>query len=281
MKKRIIPAAIPRAFSAAVLACAMFGCSTAAQIKDAYPYLSEQRASYFSIRLPWFSSWYRLYSVLPGSTDSNCKHVARYHLDAANRSLIIRNCSKATEKEAVDFGRKLDMALDKIEQRFDHRIRITHASYTLVLPHQKYLERDTQVMRSDNLSFSIAVRDSSTQRAESEINAVRSTAHELYHMGMAATGLTGVGNEPAEEVRASLFASCVEMDVYGKLSADTLDTTMQTDPTPFKGQGSAFDSTTGNLDASRTLLGIAGSDLKISSPSEIGQFARLCNGLAP
>lgn len=281
MDKYIAPAVMSRIFLAIFLACLTTGCSTRNQIKAAYPYLSDERASYLAVRLPWLSSWYRLYSILPGANEANCKHIDKYELDLANRLFSVRNCSEATGDEVASFGSTLNRALDKIEERLDHGIRVTHASYTLVPPKQAHFERDTQIMHADNLAFNIAVRHDSTEPVDSEIHAVRSTAHELYHLALAAMGLTHGGREPAEEARASLFASCVELDVYGELSFEALDPSMQTDPAAFKGQYSAFNSTAGNLEASKLLRGIAGSDLQISSPSELKQFAELCNGLVP
>lgn len=281
MDKHISPAALSRIFLAIFLACLTTGCSTRNQIKAAYPYLSQEQASYLAIRLPWVSSWYRLYSILPGAKESNCKHVGRYRVHDVNRTFDVRDCSEAIGQEIANFRSHLNMALDSVEQRFGHEIRVTHASYTLVRPNQAHLERDTQIMHVDNLSLKIAVRHDSIKPVESEIHAVRSTAHELYHMGLAAMGLTHESRGPTEETRASLFASCVEMDVYGELSFETLDRSMQSDPTPFKGQDSAFDSTAGNLEASQLLREIAGSDLRISSPSELKQFAESCKGLVP
>jgi hypothetical protein len=247
-------------------------------IKQAVPYLSVQGASYVGERLLWAPRYYRLFSVLPGYKPARCRSKPSGDWQTGDRSLAVLDCTNATPDQIDRAGRTLDKALNSVEELLGQRIHVSEATYVLVRPEEGFLYRSSQILRRRKLEFRIAIRFDASDPHEYEIDAVRSTAHELYHMA----SLSGASRGPKieEEKAASIFETCVERKVFDAVRAAAFDEKLQ----PVVGIGHSLrsidQSVEGNRQATIALGRIAGPDLALSSDDEHAALDVLCKSLA-
>ena len=127
----------------------------------------------------------------------------------------------------------------------------------------------------------IAVRYERADSLTWEISAVRSTAHELYHLRNRALARPVAEDDHgrSEEMRASLFESCIEMQEFGTVSSGALDPRRQSDPGVVDSGTDVHSSMQGNLLATLELASLSGNDQRFSSQSEIRQLNSLCESI--
>lgn len=252
-------------------------------VKEAVPYLPKDSAVYFSFaaHFNWLPDWYRLYSVLEGVDSRDCDDSTQYMLPNNRRRFTMVNCSDASTEQVADFAQHLQQALDSVEHRFDDEIQVSTATFTLISKNGKYKSSDTQLLGRTHLRYEVAVRFDSQRPHTSQMDAVSSTGHELYHMAWAALS----SHDPAitldltEEARASIFSSCVEHDVFGTIREQAFDARVQFDPKRAVNHAVVYDSANGGVRATRMLRKIAGSDQTLSSSTELSQFEDLCRSM--
>lgn len=262
-----------------ILATGLAGC-TPGEIRNARPYLSIDHASYAGKWNLIFPRWYTLYSILPGSRKTRCQRLV--WLSSGRRKLKVANCSDANDQQIREFAGRIGRAFDGVEARYSHHIHVTNAVFYLVPPRSDYSMRSAQYLQPMGLEFKIAVRYSGSDPHASEVEAVRSTAHELYHMAeraLAPRHSAHMEGDIPEEAKAALFESCLEQDTFGSVHEDAFDPGKQTDPRYLGDFSGPSKSASGNLQAVNTLARITGEDHRLSSPSEEGQFYRLCSDL--
>lgn len=263
----------------AILAAGLGGC-TPREIRTARPYLSTEHASYAGKWNTLFPRWYTLYSILPGNSKPWCQRPVRF--SSGQRQLEIVNCSDADDHEIREFSDRIGRTFDGIEARFSHRVHVTNAVFYLVPPRSEYSMRSVQYLHPLDLEFKVAVRYSGSDSRAFGIEAVRSTAHEFYHMAeraLAPHHSVHAAGEIPEEAKAALFESCLEQDIFGSVHEDALDPEKQVDPGYLRGFSGPSMSASGNLQAVNILARITGEDHRLSSPSEDARFYRLCSSL--
>ncbi len=282
--KTHLTAALPRFFLILVPAAIFASGCMMSQIRQAAPHLDVESASYFafSTELDWLPNWHRLYSVLSGHEPAHCNEPNEYVLPNAERRVAIVNCSDATTQQVAGFAQHMQQTLDRVENRFGSRIHVSRASFALFPLGTSLWSSNSQFLRRSRMHFKIVARYNSGKSLDSEIVVVRSTAHELYHMAMIALPHPRHASQNQrlpEEVRASIFESCIEQDVYGTVRAETYDPGEQSDPDVVVEQRVLHESVAGNLRATQMLYEIAGNDQALSSPAELARFDRLCRSL--
>lgn len=250
------------------------------EIRNARPYLSIEHASYAGKWNTVFPRWYTLYSILPGNNETRCQRPIRF--SSGHRQLKVANCSNANDQQVREFSDRIERAFDRVEARYSRRVHVTHAVFYLVPPRSDYSMHSAQYLSPMDMKFEIAVRYSGGNPRASEIEAVRSTAHELYHMAeraLAPRHSVSAGGDIPEEAKAGLFESCLEQDTFGSVHEDAFDPGKQTDPRYLGDFAGPSKSASGNLQAVHVLAQITGEDHRLSSSSEEVQFYRLCSSL--
>jgi len=258
---------------------AVTGC-VPSQIRETLPVLSAREASYAGYWFHWLPRWHRLYSLLPGSIAVECAGTSFQSRSHSQRVLLVRNCGDADEKAMDRISVRLDDALDRIEASLGS-FRVRTASYMLVPPDRAMIHSRSQWLRPHSLVFDIAVRYQGADSLAWEISAVRSTAHELYHLRNRALARPVAEDDHgrSEEMRAALFESCIEMQVFGAVRSSALDPRRQSDPAVVDSGTDIHTSIQGNLLATRELASISGNDQRFSS-SEMIQLESLCESIS-
>lgn len=276
---KLAPRNLRGAFCLLTLVAAVAGC-VPSQIRETLPVLSTREASYAGYWLLWLPRWHRLYSLLPGSIPVKCDGTSFQSPSRGQRTLLVRNCGDADEGAMRAISARLDEALDKIEASLGF-IRVRRASYTLVPPDRAMIHSRSQWLRPRSLVFDIAVRYERADSLTWEISAVRSTAHELYHLRNRALARPVAEDDHgrSEEMRASLFESCIEMQEFGTVSSGALDPRRQSDPGVVDSGTDVHSSMQGNLLATLELASLSGNDQRFSSQSEIRQLDALCESI--
>ena len=177
---KLAPRTLRGALGLLAIVAGMAGC-VPSQIRETLPVLSTKEASYAGYWLLWLPRWHRLYSLLPGSIPMECDGTSFQSRSRDQRTLLVRNCSDADEEAMASISVRLDDALDRIQASLGS-IHVRTASYTLVLPDRAMIHSRAQWLRPRSLVFDIAVRYQRADPLVWEISAVRSTAHELYHL---------------------------------------------------------------------------------------------------
>lgn len=278
-ERKLAPRTLRGALSLLIMVTVVSGCIPS-QIRETLPVLSSREASYAGYWFHWLPRWHRLYSLLPGSIPVECDGRSSQSRSPSRRILLVRNCSDADERTMDRISVRLDDALDKIEASLGS-IRVRTASYTLVPPDRAMIHSRSQWLRPHSLVFDIAVRYQRANPLAWEISAVRSTAHELYHLRNRALArpLAEDSRGWSEEMRAALFESCIEMRVFGAVSSRALDPRRQSDPAVVDSDTDVYSSMQGNLLATRELVAISGNDQRLSSRQETRQLEALCESL--
>lgn len=273
------PRILRGAFCVSALAVAIAGC-VPSRVKEALPVLSTREASYAGYWYYWFPRWHRLYSLLPGSRPAQCDGAPTRTWTTAPRLLSIRNCTVAGDEGLARLAVRLGDALNRIEASLGS-MRVATASYTLVPPDRMLILSRSQWLRPRSLAFDIAIRFEKEEARASEVEAVRATAHELYHLWNRALGRAVAEDQSGrtEEMRAALFESCIEMDVFGAVGSRALDPLRQSEPGVVGPDTDLHSSMKGNLRATRELASIAGSDQRLS-PQEAGELDALCESIS-
>jgi hypothetical protein len=225
-----------------------------------------------------FPDWMSLYSVLPGNEAATCPTSESFRAVLVARTISVTDCSGATTSQRSEFAAIMARVLDATEQRLEPMLRVVHASYTLIPPGHAYVMRDTRRIRAARLRIDIAVRYHPQDMAWT-LSAARATAHESYHIAMVASDSeqTGSLNLP-EETRASLFAACVERDVFGRLESGILENRSEV-VSSSTALTIVRQSEAGKQMASEMLRVIVGSDGDISPGKEHTEFEELCSSL--
>lgn len=250
------------------------------QIRSTLPKLSTRDASYAAQSFPWAPRLYRLFSLLPGAGTISCREAVE-PLPSIRRSFHIIDCTPAGSNHLGRMATYLEQGLTFTEEALG--VRVSAAEFTLVPPGRKFVEDDWQWLREHSVSIRMAIRFEPDKAAKWEIAAVRNAAHELYHLGLRARGLSPAeGNQDrSEETMASLFENCAEMAVFGGIDSDSLDPLQQSDPEALRQDADALHSSLGALDAVRIIASIAGSDLRLTTPDEVRHLNVLCGELRP
>lgn len=110
--------------------------------------------------------------------------------------------------------------------------------------------------------FDIAVRYQREDPGTWEVAAVRSTAHERYHLRNRALRRPVAKDHRGrpEEMRAALFESCIEMQVFGSVNSHAMNPRQQSEPGVVDSDTDLYASMQGNLLATWELASIAGVD---------------------
>lgn len=177
-------------------------------------------------------------------------------------------------------ARRVNEALEQSEARLGG-IHVSHAAFSLVPENRYLLLRSAQWLQPMDLSFDIAIRYREPVTPDIEIAAVRSTAHEVYHLRQRALLRPPRPDvyERTEEMRASLFETCIELAVFGAVQDRAADPLRQSDPLVAQDGSDLRASLQGNIDATGVLASIAGGDKSISSSEELARMDALCETL--
>jgi len=266
-------------FAALAMAGMVAGC-VPSQIRATLPMLSTEQASYAGYWYHWLPAWHRLFSLLPGAFPADCGGAPFLFQSRTQHTISVRNCSAAEGEDLDRLAAHLDDALGKVEATLGS-IHVATAAYTLVPPDRLLLHSRSQWLRPRSLVFDIAVRYRRDDPGSWEIAAVRSTAHELYHLRNRALKRPIADDQRgrSEEMRAALFESCIEMQVFGSVDSRALDPRRQSEPEVADNGSEIRASMEGNLLATWKLASIAGSDQRLSSPLEVGQLEALCESI--
>lgn len=167
----------------------------------------------YFLRFEHLPSWVTLYSVLPGGQRAVCGRSTGAVLDNG-LEVRVAGCSQRIDAEGMGHAvRAISDAAASIEGRLHRRARLARVSLYLVPPGASMRLRDTGMIKPRALKISMAVRFGSELPRLGLVAAVRGLAHEVFHMVA-----DSESSEWTNETRASLFASCVEKDVFGTLS---------------------------------------------------------------
>lgn len=278
-----LTAVIPRLVFCVAFACFSLVACMPSGVKKGSKTLPPEALGYFgySLKFDHFPDWYRLYSLLPGDL-TKCHSPEKYSIPAPPRKLTIANCSRIDAARLASLAASLQAGINSVEKRFGGEFHVSEADYYLVNEIDGYLLRHTQLLRRNAITFKIAIRSDQKAPTNAERLAVRTTAHELLHIAWIVTGRE---DKPAykpgadEEVRASIFESCIEKDVFGNVSELGLSEDRQIDPQQVSDISFAHHSALGSVEALKEIRAIAGSDLRIDGSDEERQLDKLCRGM--
>lgn len=217
----------------------------------------------YFLRFEHLPSWVTLYSVLPGGKPAVCGRSSAVVLDKG-LEVRVAGCSQPIDAETLEhLVRTVSDAAGSIEGRLHRRARLARVSIYLVPPGASMRLRDTRMIRPHALKITLAVRFGSELPNLGLVAAVRALAHEVFHMAA-----DSESSELPNEVRASLFASCVEKDVFGTLSRsfESPDGLVGRD----EGNNAVLDSLRGHAEAAALIRAVTDSE---RGPSD---FEALC-----
>jgi len=282
-RKNKLTAVTPRLVFCAIFACIFLVACMPSGVKKGSKALPPEAIGYFgySLQFDHFPDWYRLYSLLPGAM-AKCYSPVKYSIPAPPRKLAIADCGRINAAQLASLASSLQAGINSVEKRFDNAFHVSEANYYLFNETDGYLLRHTQLLRRDAVVFKIAIRSDQQAPNDAERLAVRTTAHELLHIAWIVTGRekqSAANPGMDEEVRASIFESCVEKDVFGNVSELGLSEERQLDPRQVGEISFAHHSALGSVEALNRIRAIAGRDIRIDGNDEERQLDKLCQGV--